>query len=417
MVQPDNRQAVAKSTRGHDIPRDLTSEPRPKAPARTVVPGVDAAIFAGLAVAVHHQVTARTGLFVEAVIFIFFMRYLVTVMVGAVGNRLLTVKPMMARNGNAGEKLLDGKAAVVRLTGPLASLVLAASLPCLLRSSHPEWLATAVDFARGWGVVGLLPFLPYEGGRVLRAYWGPENDVATVLLSIGGAEVASASAVAALKNPTLGLLFLVAGVATALRWLRSRRKFLEARVREQIQNARALLDAGSCVDACRLAEEAARTSCKPETRNEALTVLAWASVHAGERGKAVAAVRAIAPREAADPATLAVVENASGHPEQAVARLEHARRDGGLDRTGAHLLIDLHASLGQYERVTDVALGLARLLGPEDLLRIVDALHATGEGDLVARLSPALAPATAQAVPSGRGSYPLPTGKRRVPSS
>jgi hypothetical protein len=323
----------------------------------------------------------------------------------------------MAGNRNATGKLLDGKAAVVRLAGPLASLVLAASMPCLLRSSHPAWLATAIDFAWAWGVVGFLPFLPYEGGRVLGAYLGRDRGVAMLLLSIGGAEIASAIAVAGLKNRTLGLLFLVAGVVTALRWLHSRRQVLEARVREQIQNARALLRAGSCLDACRLAEEAAHTSCKPQTRNEALMVLAWASVHAGQRAKAVAAVRAIAPREAADPATRAVVENASGHPERAVATLEHARRGGGLDRAGAHLLIDLHASLGQYERVTEVAAGLARLLGPEDLLRIVDALHATGEADLAARLSPALAPTTAQAVPSGRGSYPLPTGKRRVPSS
>ncbi len=63
MVQPDNRQAVAKSPRGGDIPRDFAGEPRPKARARAV----DTALFAGLAVAVHHQVTARTGLFVEAI--------------------------------------------------------------------------------------------------------------------------------------------------------------------------------------------------------------------------------------------------------------------------------------------------------------------------------------------------------------
>ena len=245
MVQPDNRQAVAKSPRGGDIPRDFASEPRPKTRARAVHLRVDTALFAGLAVAVHHQVTARTGLFVEAIIVTFFMRHLVALMVGSVGDRLLTVKPMVARIGHAGGKVPDGKAAVVRLAGPLASLVLAASMPCLLRSSHPAWLATAVDFAWGWGVVGLLPFSPYEGGRVLWACLGPDRDAAMVLLSIGGAEVASAIAVARLKNPVLGLLFLVAGVVTALRWLRSRRQVLEARVCEQIQSARALLDAGS----------------------------------------------------------------------------------------------------------------------------------------------------------------------------
>src|SRR5580704_12714335 len=175
MVQPDNRQAVARSPRGRSIPRDLASGLRRKAHACTVDLRVDAALFAGLAVAVHHRVTANTGLFVGAIIVTFFMRHLVTVMVGAVGDRLLTVKPMMARNGNAGGKLLKGKAAVVRLAGPLASLVLAASMPCLLRSSHPAWLATAVDFAWAWGVVGFLPFLPYEGGRVLGAYLGRDR--------------------------------------------------------------------------------------------------------------------------------------------------------------------------------------------------------------------------------------------------
>ena len=99
--QPDSRQVVAENPRGQDIAGHLAIEPRAEPQARTVDLRVDIELVAALAVAVHQQVTATIGLFVEAIILTFFMRHLVAVMVGAVGERLLTVNPMVARNANA----------------------------------------------------------------------------------------------------------------------------------------------------------------------------------------------------------------------------------------------------------------------------------------------------------------------------
>jgi hypothetical protein len=255
--------------------------------------------------------------------------------------------------------------------------------------------------------------------RALRAWCGLDPNAATMLVSVGVAEVATVVAVAGLRSPELGLLFLAAGACSALQWLRSRRAVLDAQAFEQLRQARAQLEAKRYGDAYRSAEGAVHTACKSGTRNTALTLLAQAALHAGHPGKASAALRSITPRAAVDPGTLAAVENANGHPERAIATLDRVRSTGGLDRTGARLLIDLHVSAGDYERVTDVAIELSRVLGPDDVQVVAAALQVAQECELATRLVAATV-ATAAAARGeilGRGLHPLRDRKPRAPSS
>jgi hypothetical protein len=172
-------------------------------------------------------------------------------------------------------------------------------------------------------------------------------------------------------------------------------------------------------DACRSADGVAHTACKADIRNAALTLLARAAVHAGQPARASHAIRSVTSLATVDAVTLAAVENANGHPQRAIETLDRVLRKGGLDRTGARLLIDLHASVGDYPRVTDVAIELSRLLGSEDIQLVVDALLAAREPELAARLLSASVPTAAigRGALTAGGRHRLPDRERRAPSS
>jgi Zn-dependent protease len=381
----------------------------------------DPGLLAALVIAPARSSVARPLLLATVIFASIFMRELLRVLCGVIGGRCETGAPVTQSSDTRGVDVRRLRAHLVvrHLAGPVTSLLIAAVLRCAFPAPAPAWVANAVGLNAAWGLVGLLPGLPFPGGRVLRACLGPDGDVAAMLVSVGVAEVACALAIAGLRSPWLGLIFLVAGVSTALQWLRTRRRVLNSEALEQLQQARALHDARRYGDACRAAEAVVHTACTSDTRNAALTLLARVAIHAGQPGKAAAAVRSIAPRSAVDAWTLAAVENANGHPERAIATLDRVRRREGLDQAGARLLIDLHASVGDYPSVTGVAIDLLRLLGPEDIDLVAGALHAARESELAARLVSASAPATAMGREgaSTRGRRSVPEPERRAPSS
>jgi hypothetical protein len=215
------------------------------------------------------------------------------------------------------------------------------------------------------------------------------RDAVAMMVSVGVAEVSCAIAVVGLRNPELGLWLLAAGVASALRWLRARRKALEARARARLLTARSLLEADRCAAACDVADDAALAALESGTRNEALTVLALAAVRDGQPGRACEALRRVAPPSAVDPYALAAVESANGRSERAIALLDRARQSGRLDRPAARLLIDLLAAAHDYRGVGARTLELSEILGSEDVHLVVAALRAAGEPDVAARLATA----------------------------
>jgi hypothetical protein len=405
MVQPDNLPVVAEGSvaAGHDLDSPF-----------------DLALPAAVAITSACSGFSRTIAFATSIFVSILMRELLGSVVSVVCGRRATVVSMtLSSNTKVGAQSLRGRLVALQLAGPVISLLFAAALHCAFPTHAPTWFAGAVEFNAAWGVVSLLPALPFAGGRILQACLGPERDVATMLVSVGVAEAGSAMAIVGLRSPGLCVLFLMGGLSAALQWLRSRRRVLDSRALEQLQQARALLEAKQYGDACRSAEDVVYTACKPDIRNAALTLLARASIHAGEPGKASAAIRSITPRAAVDAGTLAAVENANGDPGRAIATLDGVRRKGGLDQAGARLLIDLHASVGDYRRVTDVAIELSRLLGAEDMQVVANALSAARESELAARLESAFVPASAlgREGTSSRGRHPLAGRKRRAPSS
>jgi hypothetical protein len=311
----------------------------------------------------------------------------------ACGRRATVVLMALSSNTEIEPELSRRSFTAFQLAGPVLNFLFAMGLHWACPSPASSGVLYAIKFNIAWGIIGLLPILPFDGGRILDAWLGADRAVVTMLVSVGVAEVATTASIVAFRSPELGFLLLAAGIYSALRWHRTRRGLLDSQALAQLDQANALLDTERYAEAFSIADAAVRTACGPATRNAALAVLARAAIHVGEPRTAAAAIRRILPRSAADAGTLAAVENANGQMERAIATLDRARRTGDLDRKGARLLIDLHASVGNLRHVATAAAELSRLLGPDDLRVIVGALQAAGEPDLAAHLMPALAAA------------------------
>jgi integrase len=208
----------------------------------------------------------------------------------------------------------------------------------------------------------------------------------TMLVSVFAAELASSLSFALFRSIELGLLLLAAGIASAVAWLKGRRRRLEGEAIERLHEARLLLDDANYALARDGASHILCSSCTPATRNAALHVLARATFCLGDPHGARLAIDCVRPPGAVDVHTLAVVENGIGRPDRAIAALDCARRGAGLSRESARLLIDLHAVTGDLDGAASVARDLARALGPADIRRVARALHGGGRPELATAL-------------------------------
>jgi hypothetical protein len=410
MAQRRNLAAVAKGAlaTGSKVDKGPDSA-RAAGPLRSALIRSDPALLAALMFACPRAGLRQIGAFFVVAFVSVFVRELLRLGIVVVSGRR-PAPPLAAKPSNR---------PFTPLRAPLTCLLFAAALRGTYHAPGPSWLASAVAFNAAWGFVSLLPALPFEGGQTLQAYIGPGRQTVMMLVSVGVAEAAAVAAFAGLCSAALGLLFLVAAISTALGWLRARRGELDSQSVEHLERARVEFEATHYNDACDSAQAAAHFAFKFEVRNAALTLLAEAALHAGQPRRASAALRAVLSSGAVDPALLAAVESANGDPGRAIATLDRARRRGGLlDQAAARLLIDLYASVGDYDGVTGVAIELSRLLGPEDVTRVVAALRVARESELAARLVSASAAALAvgRETPS-RAPQPLPERKPPAPSS
>jgi Zn-dependent protease len=335
--------------------------------------------------------TTRMLLVASVILESFLIRELLRALAGvACGRRATVILMALSSNTELEPELSRRHLALFQLAGPLLNFLFAAGLHWACPNPASSWVVFAVKFNMAWGLISLLPVLPFDGGRVLDACLGADRAAATMLVSVGVAEVSTTAAIVAFRSPELGLLFLTAGVYSALRWHRARCRWLDSHVLARLELARGLLETKRYDEARSIAEEAVQTACSPAARNAALAVLARAAIQIGQPRTAASAIRQISPRSAVDAWTLATVESANGDVQRAIATLNRARRAGDLDRAGARLLIDLQAAGGDLRSVATTAAELARLLGPDDLRLVIGALQVAGETDLAAHLVPAL---------------------------
>jgi Zn-dependent protease len=316
-----------------------------------------------------------------------FLRSLVGV---ARGHRATIFLTALGANTRFAPKLPSRQAIGTTLAGPGISVVMGLGLSYarhLGPASHTAWAGMAASFNLTWGFINLLPVLPFDGGRLLAASLGKRREGITMLVSIMMAEVAAAFSAVALRSPELAVLFLAAGVSSGWRWARSNQRRVHIQAAEGLRTANFLLASRKYPQAWAAAKEVATSASGARHRNAALTTLAWVALGEGEPARAVEALRHVLPRPAVDPYTLAAVQSAIGDPDGAIATLDHASRTTRLGRDAVRLLLDLHASSGNYSQVAVTAHEFFSVLGVPDVHRVVDALQRAGEPHLAAALT------------------------------
>jgi|HubBroStandDraft_1064217.scaffolds.fasta_scaffold26424_3 hypothetical protein len=301
-------------------------------------------------------------------------------------------------------RLPRNEAIAASLVGPALSVTMGLGFGYAQHSGSrlaTDWLGIASSVNLAWALLNLLPIPPFDGGRVVAILLGKRGESAAMIISIITAEVATTFAVVALKSPELGALILAAGVSSGWRCARTHEWRLEARAKSQLRAANSHLARHSYQEAWDAAKGVATCASAPPLRNAALTTLAWVALGEQEPERAREILRHVLPADAIDPYTLAAVESASGHADRAIATMDRARRTTPLRRDAVRLLVDLHASSGNYQQVAAIAHEFSRVLGPHDVRRVVSGLENAEKPELAAALAEA-----ASSLPGSRSTVP-----------
>jgi Zn-dependent protease len=265
---------------------------------------------------------------------------------------------------------------VTTLMGPCVSIVIALVLAAL-RHSFPghSWLTVALWFNLAWGIVNLLPMLPFDGGRALLTILPDEHRSGALLVSGGFALVLSVEGLFVLHNAAMLLVFGPAAFASLLAWAKRRRTEIERKLglMNQIDEARWLLSNGEPERSRQLATRVAQRARTNTTANAAWEIAAWAELGLGRAVEAYDTLSRVRPASAVNCYCLAAIEAARGQPRRAISLLEAARSQRALCSDGIKLLIDLHARLGSLESACTVASAEIADLDPDDTRRVIEA--------------------------------------------
>ncbi|MEI9938307.1 MAG: hypothetical protein WDO69_13890 [Pseudomonadota bacterium] len=276
-----------------------------------------------------------------------------------------TIEPRLAR----------GRQFVATLMGPVISVAISLAFAWLLRLFPGcTWLTIAMHINLVWGVVNLLPVLPFAGGRALLTFVGSNRQPAVLLISGALALVMAVEGLVVLRSAPVIFVFGAAAFASLLRW--SSRRRIEAELAlglpKQLETARSLL-ADYPERAGHLATSVAMLSRSNLTANAAWQVVAWAELEQGCPEGALAALHRVRPASDVDPYCLASVEAARGHTHRAIGLLERGRDLRILSVDAIKFLIDLHARLGALDAACKVACAEMMTLDPEDTRRVIQA--------------------------------------------
>jgi hypothetical protein len=303
------------------------------------------------------------------------------------GHRATVVLGVFGGRTTFTPRLPPGLSTVAVVVGPVFSLAVGLGLGAIGRSlPSAPWIRSAASFNLAWGLVTVLPMLPFDGGRLLAMWLGPRREVASMLVSVGVAEVAGCLAFVIIRSPELAALLLAAGVSTAWRWANAHRYRLEEWARAQLDDASRHLATESFSSAWDVAHGVANADCGAVLRNQALATMAWAALGLNRPLEAQNVLDHVRPGNFVDPYTLAAVQGATGYRDRAIATLDAAMQSGRVGRSAARLLVDLLVAAGDLPRAGRAAGTLAAILGPDDVRLVARALEGAGESELAASL-------------------------------
>jgi hypothetical protein len=211
-----------------------------------------------------------------------------------------------------------------------------------------------------------------------------------LIVGVFACEATASFLVSIQRRPTLGLVFVGAGLAIALRWARRHRRHTDAIVSGQIESAKRLLADGIHVAAWNAACAAAGAAAGQRLCNAALAVMVRVALAENRYETARQILGRMRPRWLVDPCLEAAVERADGGDERAAEALERARSRPTFDGAAARLLIELRAQANQLDRAVRIAVDHLELLADHDVRTMIAWFETWGEPHQAAVLALAL---------------------------
>jgi Zn-dependent protease len=240
-----------------------------------------------------------------------------------------------------------------------------------------------VNFA--WGLVNLVPVLPFDGGHILEHALGPRRQRLTALLStiIGGLVTAAAVGLISLGFRGMWWPAMLFGFATFQSWQRHRaladdrpaaprpkrvepREVVPAEVEAQLRKAKGALDDDRFDEARTLAELVLSASPPREARVSALEVVAWSHLLQGRPEEAARALKSVQKDGNPDLALVGAVLMAKGESGAAREVLEKARSQGDDRKEVVGPLIQILIAQGEVARAAAIALDIIDALSDDD---------------------------------------------------
>ncbi|KYF95149.1 hypothetical protein BE17_32705 [Sorangium cellulosum] len=304
---------------------------------------------------------------------------------------------------------------LISLAGPFAGFFVAGILHLLLRyvpalDALPPMVLSGMQMLIqvnvAWGVLNLIPVLPFDGGHVLEHALGPRRARLT----------AAISGVAAVL---LAIFFLRAGffffsfilVMSAFQSLQRFRSEPEApspamnrrraALHEEpvppetaalLQRARRAVEDERTSEAMALADEVLAQSPAPPKRalREAHELIGWSHLLLGDTKRAGESIAQARKHGDPDPALVGAVHLALGELKQARKVLEAAREAGDDRKEVAGPLIRVLVEQGEVARAAAVALDIVEQLSEDDARRMAEIAFERGAFDWSARLYEAI---------------------------
>lgn len=318
--------------------------------------------------------------------------------------------------------LTRGDRIIVSLAGPFAGFGLAfvvwligkvvpdgiGSLPLLAIIAYEQLLWVNVI----WGIINLLPVLPFDGGHVLEEALGPKRVRTTMIIST------SIGALVALYFITHGHFFaaMFFGFGALQSYQRMRAETsspaqgpahrpdeeeeepIPAITQVKLKRAREALAEEDFERAVELAQEVLGgiedeeepQRPHPVATRMALEIVAWSHLLNERPDEAAKVHMAVVQLGEPDPALTAAIHMAKGNPREARRILEMARAEGDDRKEVVGPLIQLLIANGEVSRAAAVAFDIFDALSSEDARRVAGIAFEGRAYEWAARLSEAM---------------------------
>lgn len=255
----------------------------------------------------------------------------------------------------------------------------------------------------GWGLVNLIPALPFDGGHVLEAALGPKRVRITLVLSL--AVALGAAAVFMFKGLFWAAILFGMSAFHAIRRLQTEEPVEElpqtrAAPREapipgdilaRLTAARRALADEDFAQAASLANEAVRLTGDhdtplPRVKVQAYEVLGWAAQLRGDMDEAARWVKAAQQHGTPDAALVAAVMIGRGDAKDARKLLEQTRAAGDDRKEIVGPLIQILIAEGEVPRAAAVAFDIVESLSDDDARKMAEIAFGARAFEWAARL-------------------------------